>query len=149
MISYSETKKFYETTPAWDDDIYGQFTPCYFTNFIKNELEPLIVSDSMESVVLPFFLRNLDVFQAKYEFVGKVHRSYLFSDKYVNRMLEKYRLEKLQSMRCNVLYEMMCWFVPERIMKKFYSKDLALSNHKFWRRFARNEIFIAKKVMSR
>ena len=38
MISYSETKKFYETTPAWDDDIYGQFTPCYFTNFIKNEL---------------------------------------------------------------------------------------------------------------
>jgi len=48
MISYSETKKFYETTPAWDDDIYGQFTPCYFTNFIKNELEPLIVSDSMK-----------------------------------------------------------------------------------------------------
>lgn len=237
MISYSETKKFYETTPAWDDDIYGQFTPCYFTNFIKNELEPLIVSDSMKvlnagsggyeycskgiqfhvdlaetklkgkknavvwniinlpyednsfdfvllvgcvlsycevdktfrelsrvlkpggyivvdyersgSAVLPFFLRNLDVFQAKYEFVGKKHRSYLFSDKYVNRMLEKYRLEKLQSMRCNVLYAMMCWFVPERIMKKFYSKDLALSNHKFWRRFAHNEIFIAKKVMSR
>ena len=48
MISYNETKKFYETTPAWDDDIYGQFTPRYFSFFIKNELEPLIVSDSMK-----------------------------------------------------------------------------------------------------
>ena len=237
MISYRETKKFYETTPAWDkNDVYGQLTPVYFANFVEKELDSICVTDSMKvlnagsggreyyskgiqfhvdlaesklkgkknavvanvinlpyvddcfdvillvgcvlsycevdktfrelsrvlkpggyiiadyersgSAALPFFLRNLDVFQARYKYVGKTHKSYLFSDKYIVRMLEKNHLQKLQSMRCNVIYAMMCWFVPQRIMKKFYSKDPTLSKNKFWRRFAQNEIFIAKKVMS-
>lgn len=69
MISYSETKKFYETTPAWDDDIYGQFTPCYFTNKLSGELNTLTAPKLSETIaphLEKITLLNLDFKECDY-----------------------------------------------------------------------------------
>lgn len=96
------------------------------------------------SAVLPFFLRNRDVFQAKYQYIGKSHRSYLYSDKYIQRLLDDNNLHVLQSMRFNALYALVDP-LPQFLIRKFYSMDLEISNKGFWRRFAHNEILIAEK----
>ena len=43
MIDYEETRIFYETTNAWDTDLYGTYTPAYIRRFITRELDVLPV----------------------------------------------------------------------------------------------------------
>lgn len=83
------------------------------------------------SAVLPFFLRCRAVFQAKYKYLGKPHRSYLYSDKYIRLLLDENNFRVLQSMRFNTLYAL--WDpLPQFLIKRYYSKDIELSNKKFW-----------------
>ena len=96
------------------------------------------------SAVLPFFLRNRDVFQGRYKYMGKPHRSYLYSDKYILRLFDENNFHVLQSMRFNSLYAL--WDpLPQFFIRKFYSKDVILSNKTFWSRYAHNQILLAVK----
>ena len=96
------------------------------------------------SAVLPFFLRNRDVFQGRYKYMGKPHRSYLYSDKYILRLFDENNFHVLQSMRFNSLYAL--WDpLPQFFIGKFYSKDVILSNKTFWSRYAHNQILLAVK----
>lgn len=232
MIDYEETRIFYETTNAWDTDLYGTYTPAYIRRFITRELDVLPVDlntkilnagsggteyygkgsqyhidlagsklkgikngvagnvtdmpwpdetfdiilmagcvmsyceadkavkelarvlkpggylvldyERTGSGVLPFFLRKLDVFQSKYRYVGKPHRSYLYSDKLIHRLLEDNGLHVLRSFRFNVLYAIAYPF-SKFFARNYYEKDMKLSANSFWSRYAHNEILIAQK----
>jgi SAM-dependent methyltransferase len=232
MIDYEETRFFYDTTSAWDTDLYGTYTPKYIRRFITRELNSLPVDTDTKilnagsggteyynkgnqyhidlagsklkgiknavvgnlidtpwpdgyfdiiimagcvmsycesdkaikemtrvlkpggfivldyertgSGVLPFFLRKLGRFQSRYRYVGKLHRSYLYSDKRIHGQLEENGLRVLRSARFNVLYAITYPF-SQFFTRKYIERDMKLSANSFWRRYAHNEILIARK----
>ena len=211
MIDYEETKAFYETTDAWDTDVYGTYTPLYIGRFIKRVLDAVGVREETKilnagsggkeyyhkgeqhhidlagsklkgvknavqgnvtdmpyedesfdivlmagcvisyceaekalrevsrvlkpggflvldyersgSAVMPFFLRNRKVFQVRYRYVGKIHKSYLYGDRYIRHLLADNQLRVLRSLRFNALYAL-ADPLPQCFIRRFYDKDL-------------------------